>query len=440
MRKILFCSCMICLFLTSIFSSAQNNNPVNQRLRVFIDCKAWNCPFDYIRSEINFVDYVNDRYAANVFILFTSSTTGGGGQEYKIYFEGLENFKSLNDTLTYVRTSVETDDEDRRKMVQVLKLGLVRYLAKTSMGPRIVISMPTENNTREAQQSSTKDKWNAWVLNTSINGNFNGNDNYGSSNIRLRFSAGRVTEKLKLNFSTNYSTEKNKYIYNEYDDSTGEITFSDTTRSTNKRSGFNGTVAVSITSHWSAGLFSNFYTSTFSNIKRSLSLKPALEYSFFPYKAFNTKYMGFLYKIGPLHNDYEDTSWRNKSKEWLLQQNLSFDMNFTQKWGSVSASLYWSNYFFDWKWYNYGFFGQGQFRIVKGLNFNFFGGFSIIHDQVELPKGNATQTQVLIRQRILRNTSDYFVGIGLSYRFGSIFNNVVNPRLGEAGGGFFFFE
>ena len=98
MRKIPSCFCIIFFVLTSIFSSAQNNNPVN-RLKVFIDCKAWNCPFDYIRSEINFVDYVNDRYAANVFILLTSSTTGGGGQEYNIYFEGLEDFKSLNDTL-----------------------------------------------------------------------------------------------------------------------------------------------------------------------------------------------------------------------------------------------------------------------------------------------------------------------------------------------------
>jgi len=148
--------------------------------------------------------------------------------------------------------------------------------------------------------------------------------------------------------------------------------------------------------------------------------------------------MGFLYRIGPLHNNYVDTTWRDKSKEWLLQQNISFDMNFTQKWGSVSASVYWSNYFFDWKWYNYGLFANGEFRIIKGLNFNFYGGFSITHDQVELSKGNATQAQVLIRQRLLRNTFGYFTGFGLSYRFGSIFNNVVNPRLGEAGGGFFF--
>jgi hypothetical protein len=435
MRKASSFCLLICLFLNSKSLKAQNTT---QRLRVFIDCKSWNCPFDFIRSEIKFVDHVNDRFSADVFILMTSSTTGSGGQEYKLYFEGLENYKSLNDTLTYIRTSVETDDEDRRKMVQVLKLGLVRYLAKTSMALKLQVSMPTDTGSKNEQQTtSKKDKWNAWIFNTNINGNFNGNDNYSSSSIRLRLSAGRVTEKLKLNFSTNYNTDKNKYIFNEYNDTTGEITFSDTTRSTNKSSGFNGTVAISLNNHWSAGLFSNFYTSSFSNIKRSFSLKPAIEYSIFPYKDFNTKYIGFLYKIGPVRNGYEDTTWRNKSKEWLLQQNLSFDMNINQKWGSVSASLYWSNYFFDWKWNNYGFFGQGQFRIIKGLNFNFFGGFSIIHDQVELPKGNATQTQVLIRQRILRNTSDYFVGMGLSFRFGSIYNNVVNPRLGAAGGFFF---
>ena len=428
------------LLLSALLIDAQNNKQPIQRLKIFIDCKAWNCPFDYIRSEINFVDHVNDRYASNVFVLLTSSSTGGGGQEYKIYFEGLEGFKSLNDTLTYIKTADETEDQDRRKMVQVLKLGLVRYLAKTSMAPKISVSMLTDSNNKDAQQTSpNKDKWNAWVFNTGINGNFNGNDNYSSTYIRTRFSAARVTEKLKLNFSANNSTEKNKYIYNEYDDVTGEIILSDTTKSTNKSLSFNGTVAKSINDHWSAGLFANYRTSTFSNIKRSMSLKPALEYSIYPYKSFTTKYMGFLYRVGPLHNSYEDTSWRNKTKEWLWQQSLSFDMSFTQKWGSVSASLYWSNYLFDWKWNNYGFFGQGQFRIVKGLNFNFFGGFSIIHDQVELPKGNATQTQVLIRQRILRNTSDYFVGMGLSYRFGSIFNNVVNPRLGEAGGGGFFF-
>ncbi|MEP6700999.1 MAG: hypothetical protein ABJA85_06775, partial [Bacteroidota bacterium] len=119
MRKI--CSgCIAVIFFFPVF--AQKNTLSDQRLKVFIDCKAWNCPFDYIRSEIKFVDYVNDRFAANVYILITASATGGGGQEYKLYFEGLENFKSVNDTLSYIRNAVETNDEDRKKMVQLLKL------------------------------------------------------------------------------------------------------------------------------------------------------------------------------------------------------------------------------------------------------------------------------------------------------------------------------
>jgi hypothetical protein len=425
--------------LMVLFSSAQNNTTASQQLKLFIDCKAWNCPFDYIRSEINFVNYVNDRYDANVYILVTTSGTGGGGREYKLYFEGLQNFKLLNDTLSYIRNAVETDDEDRKKMVQVLKLGLTRFIARTTLGSTLRILAP-EKNSKEDNQQAKKDKWNSWIFNTGVSGNFSGDDNYNSSSLRASVSAGRVTEKLKLNFSAQYNKDNNKYIYNDYDTITGDLISSSTTRSAITRSNFNSTVAVSINKHWSYGLFSNFYTSSFSNIKQSFSVKPALEYSVFPYKTFTTKYIGILYRVGTLYNKYVDTTWRNKSKEWLAQQNISFDLNFNQKWGTFSASLYWANYFFNWNWHNYGVFANGEFRIIKGLNLNFFAGASIIHDQVELQKDNATQTQVLIRQRLLRNTFNYFTGFGLSYRFGSIYNNVVNPRLGDAGGGGFFFS
>ena len=393
---------------------------------------------DFIRSEIKFVDYVNDRFVADVYILMTTAETGGGGSEYKIYFEGLGSFKSKNDTLTYIRSAVETEDEDRRKMVQILKLGLVRYMAKTSLGQKLEISIPPDINKEDQQTTSKKDNWNAWVFNSRINGSFNGSDNYTYSNFRGSLSAARVTEKLKLKFSGNYSNEKDKYISNYYDLNVDTLISSDTTRSLNKQSSLNGTVAVSISDHWSVGLFSNFYTSTYSNIRNSFAAKPALEYSFFPYKTFTTKYIGFLYKIGLVRNLYDTITWRNKWNEWLVQQNLSFDMSFKQKWGSAFLSMYWSNYFFDWKWNNYGFFGSADIRIVKGLSFNAYGGISYIHDQIELPKGNATQAQVLTRQRILRNTFQYDLGFGLSYQFGSIYNNVVNPRLGEASGFFFF--
>ena len=49
------------------------------------------------------------------------------------------------------------------------------------------------------------------------------------------------------------------------------------------------------------------------------------------------------------------------------------------------------------------------------------------------------QTVVLLRQQQLKTSYRYFAYAGLSYTFGSIFNNVVNPRFGNGGGDSFFF-
>jgi len=40
------------------------------KLRVYLDCDA--CDFDYLRTEVTFVDYVRDRQDAAVHILVTS--------------------------------------------------------------------------------------------------------------------------------------------------------------------------------------------------------------------------------------------------------------------------------------------------------------------------------------------------------------------------------
>lgn len=49
------------------------------RLRVFADCQAYGCDFDYFRTEIPFVDYVRNRQDASIHILVTADGTGGGG-------------------------------------------------------------------------------------------------------------------------------------------------------------------------------------------------------------------------------------------------------------------------------------------------------------------------------------------------------------------------
>ena len=68
-------------------------------------------------------------------------------------------------------------------------------------------------------------------------------------------------------------------------------------------------------------------------------------------------------------------------------------------------------------------------RLFKGLSFNIFGMISMPRDQIGLVKSEATAEDVLLRQHELATQYSFYGNIGLSYTFGSIYNNVVNPRL-----------
>jgi hypothetical protein len=50
-------------------------------------------------------------------------------------------------------------------------------------------------------------------------------------------------------------------------------------------------------------------------------------------------------------------------------------------------------------------------------------------------KGGATTEEVLLRRKELATQFSYFTSFGLTFTFGSIYNNVVNPRFGNSGGG-----
>src|ERR1700675_3630466 len=118
----------LCLFLLSAtlwtvapsFSKAQqptpqpaakDSAPPSVRLRVFLDCGF--CDFDFMRTEIAFVDYVRDRQDAQVHILVTNQQTGGGGTEFTLHFIGQRELAKLADTLAYVSATNASPDDLR---------------------------------------------------------------------------------------------------------------------------------------------------------------------------------------------------------------------------------------------------------------------------------------------------------------------------------------
>jgi hypothetical protein len=106
--------------------------------------------------------------------------------------------------------------------------------------------------------------------------------------------------------------------------------------------------------------------------------------------------------------------------------------------GTINVSGNYHNYLNNPSYYNVGLGGGVNIRITGGLSFNMFTFGSILRDQLYLPKGEATQQDILTRQRQISTNYNLYSYFGISYRFGSKLNNFVNPRF-EGGGGNFFF-
>ncbi len=66
--------------------------------------------------------------------------------------------------------------------------------------------------------------------------------------------------------------------------------------------------------------------------------------------------------------------------------------------------------------------------MIKGLSFRVFSYVSMIHDQLSLPKRQLTEEEIILQKRLLATQYSYYVSLGLSYTFGSIYSNIVNPR------------
>ena len=76
---------------------------------------------------------------------------------------------------------------------------------------------------------------------------------------------------------------------------------------------------------------------------------------------------------------------------------------------------------------NLSFSGAISTKIARGLNFAVWGHYSFNRNQINIRKGDASIDQILARNREILSSFDYDLGIGISYRFGSKNNNLIDP-------------
>lgn len=374
---------------------------------------------DYVRQNLPFINYVRDLKDAQVYIMSSSQSTGSGGEEFCYFLVGQHEFAGMKDTLKFVTSPDDTQDDFRKLQVKTLKQGLMRYVRQTPLSKYIEISF-----TQPVNEEVSSDNWDSWVFRTSINGFLNGQKTYSSNRIFGSVSANRITSDWKFDLNVDYSYNLDRF----------EIE-GETLNSINQSKSAKALVVKSLGDHWSAGGKFRVRNSSFSNYRLKIEAMPGIEYDIYPYAESTTRQLRLLYTGGYIYQAYMDTTIYDKLEENLWGHSLSAAYQVVQKWGSVNFNLTWFNYLHDFSKNNLSLSGELDIRIAKGLNLNFGGGASLVHDQLALVKGGASPEEILLRRKELASQYQYFTYFGLSYTFGSIYNNVVNPRFGGSSGG-----
>lgn len=408
----------VLLVLLYFNAFSQNELSVSDSLRKDA-LKVFMGASDFIKKEIPFVNYVRDIKEAQVYIISTSQRTGSGGTEFTYFLVGQHEFSGMKDTVSYASSPDDTYEHRRQKEVDVLKMALIRYVQRTPLAKYFSISFSAP-----IKEEVSIDKWKSWVFRSRVNGYFNGQKSYSTRDIYGSISANKITSDWKLSFSLDFSNGKDQFTIGN-----------DKISSENKSRSFDALVVKSLGEHWSVGGTSNMGSSSYSNLDMRFRFLPGIEFNVFPYSQSTRRMLKFTYYAGVAFHDYTQVTIYDKTNEWLLGQNVEAVYRVVQKWGSVNLGSYYRNYFHDWKLNNLSLSGTIDFRITKGLNFNFGGGYSIVHDQINLVKGGASAEEILLRRKELETQFSYYTYFGLSYTFGSIYNNVVNPRFRNSGGG-----
>lgn len=402
--------CVVLFLLMYSLGYGQNQN----ELRVFLDCNR--CDKDFIKEKIDYVSFVRDRNDAHVQIQINRNRTGSGGREFTVTFLGYNSFVGKNDTLIFSTLPNESDDNERKKLVSYIQIGLVSYLAKTSLSENIQISYNYEGS----KKNNNIDDWDYWIFRTRVRGWINGEQSTSNFNLWGSLSANRITEysKLRFRFSSSYNQRDYDYDGDKY-------------RSISREQGLGTDIIQAINENWSYAFFGNIRSSIYDNMKFSSWVSPAIEYNFFPYSESTRKQFRINYRIGFGYNNYNEETIYFKQNEFLVNERLTLALDLIQPWGNIETEFLVSHYMHDISLNFLELRTEFRINVLTGLSIDLDGRLAYIHDQIALPRAGIDLEEVLLQQKELETNYQYWVRFGFTYSFGSIYNTIVNTRFGN---------
>lgn len=411
--KILLTSILFLFISFYQFVNAQDSIPEPEMLNFFLDCE--HCDFNYIREELPFVAFVREPARANVHILVSDSQTGSGGRKFFLNFIGLRNFKGVDHNYEVIVSQSGTEDDERKAIVKKLKLGILAYYSGTPFIDNLNIDI--EEVTNRKAESMVIDRWNNWIFRLSSGAEFQKEESQNEFAVESQASVEKITEKWKTQLVVGYEINRENY----FDEGEKIVNSQDSKE-------ISGSLVRSISEKWSAGLFAGYNSQTFLNIKNNIIAGTGIQYNFFPWKECNRRVFSIGYVVGVDSYDYIEETVYDRTEETHVAELLIMELEFIQPWGEVNIVAQGKNYFYDFTKNRLTLESDFSVRLSKNLSVFANIESTLIHDQLYLPKGDASLEDILLRRRKLATTYEIGGRFGIRFTFGSIYNNVVNER------------
>jgi Protein of unknown function, DUF481 len=411
------CRWLVGLVLVCALPSGVFAQDANGRLKVYLDCN--NCFGDYIREEVDMVEYVRDPAEADVHIIVTRAETASGGIEQAVALIGLGRFKGRDFNSRAISQSGDTEDTQRQRLATAITIGVLNYLA--SEGVKGGLTVDVEQTAQPGQTGPPTDPWNFWVMSVQGSIAMAGEESTRELDLSADLGADRITDdwKITMGFEIEHSRE-------DFD-----LDEDEPLRATRDERDFDGLLARSLNDHWSVGGRASIDSSTFENIAIRLFTGPAIEYNLFPYSQYTRRQLRFGFAVGPYFAQYREQTLLFTFRDAMAQQQATVTLDQREPWGSLQAEVEYSAFIPDLSLYRIDLEGDVNVRLARGLSLSIEGSTSRLRDQISLPRRELTDEEVLLRLRRLRSGYEYNLMIGLTYTFGSIFNTIVNPRFGQ---------
>lgn len=292
---------------------------------------------------------------------------------------------------------------------------MVYFLQNTSFQDQVEVNF---GNKKVNPEELSLDQWKNWVFEVSGSLNLENQKSIREEEYRLGMEVDRVSELWRIR--SDFQMLRSIKFFSGDDESYN---------SERQRTFFSGSIVKSLSNHFSTGVFGNYLDDTFRNYESYFNFSPALEYNFFPYSEVLTKEVTLAYKIGFNSFKYIEETIYGFVKQEMFNQSLTLNLRYREKWGSIYSYLVASQFLDEPDQNRLTLNNNINLRLIRGLSLRISGNFQLIRDQINLPKGEASIEDLLLRQRQISTKYQNRVSLGLSYTFGSIFNNVVNTRL-----------